>query len=247
MGNSNNINGYDETSYRCDSSSHMSDSVWVADRGFVRKMAALKLFESDDDTDEISNLEIDQKFKARHEYNEKRKDLHRLEELEKNEMVDSDNESSESEAEEFDDDDDDDDIKKLMDLLVKVKNQDPIIKQKDAKLFESEDEESEEESDKKETKSKPKYLKDVIAEKLLEDGGEDEDDDDSRVRPRGKSYNQEQEVHRKKFLDVVKREFDDDDDEEDLLKEKKRGKRRRMQRTRRLRTNVMIILGTMGV
>ncbi|KAI3896890.1 hypothetical protein MKW92_010954 [Papaver armeniacum] len=178
-------------------------------------MAALKLFESDDDTDEISNLEIDEKFKARHEYNEKRKDLHRLEELEKNEMFE--------ESEEFDDDDD---IKKLMDLLVKVKNQDPIIKQKDAKLFESEDEESEEESDKKETKSKPKYLKDVIAEKLLEDGGEDEDedDDDSRVRPRGKSYNQEQEERRKKFLDVVEREFDDDDDdeEEDLLKEKKR-------------------------
>ncbi|KAI3880594.1 hypothetical protein MKW92_020083 [Papaver armeniacum] len=179
-------------------------------------MAALKLFESDDDTDEISNLEIDEKFKARHEYNEKRKDLHRLEELEKNEMLKS---------EEFDDDDD---IKKLMDLLVKVKNQDPIIKQKDAKLFESEDEESEEESDKKETKSKPKYLKDVIAEKLLEDGGEDEDedddDDDSRVRPRGKSYNQEQEERRKKFLDVVEREFDDDDEEEeeDLLKEKKR-------------------------
>ncbi|KAI3870608.1 hypothetical protein MKX03_030172 [Papaver bracteatum] len=169
----------------------------------------MKLFESDDDTDAISKLDIDQKYKARHEYNEKRKDLHRLED-----------ESSESEAEEFDDDDDE--INKLMDVLVKVKNQDPIIKQKDAKLFDSEDEEiEEEEGDKKEKKSKPKYLKDVIAEKLLEDGGEDEDDDDRRVRPGGKSYNQEQEERRKKFLDVAQREFEDDDDE-DLLKVKKR-------------------------
>ncbi|KAI3848903.1 hypothetical protein MKX03_030190 [Papaver bracteatum] len=152
-------------------------------------MAALKLFESDDDTYAISKLEIDQ------------------------------NESSENEAEEFDDDDE---IKKLMDVLVKVKNQDPIIKQKDAKLFDSEDEESEEEEgDIKEKKSKPKYLKDVIAEKLLEDGGEDEDDD-IRVRPGGKTYNHEQEERRKKFLDVADREFEDDDDE-DLLKVKKRG------------------------
>ncbi|KAI3871922.1 hypothetical protein MKX03_012955 [Papaver bracteatum] len=182
-------------------------------------MAALKLFESDDDTYAISKLDIDQKYKVRHEYNEKRKDLHRLEELERNEIVDCESESSESEAEEFDDDDE---IKKLMDVLVKVKNQDPIIKQKDAKLFDSEDEESEEEEgDIKEKKSNPKYLKDVIAEKLLEDGGEDEDDD-IRLRPGGKTYNQEQEERRKKFLDVADREFEDDDDE-DLLKVKKRG------------------------
>ncbi|KAI3848905.1 hypothetical protein MKX03_030192 [Papaver bracteatum] len=171
-------------------------------------MAALGLFESDDDTEDFSKLKIDEAYKKKHEYNEKRKDLHRLQ-----------YESSESEAEEFDDDDE---IKKLMDVLVKVKNQDPIIKQKDAKLFDSEDEESEEEEgDIKEKKSKPKYLKDVIAEKLLEDGGEDEDDD-IRVRPGGKTYNQEQEERRKKFLDVAEREFEDDDDE-DLLKVKKRG------------------------
>ncbi|KAI3871919.1 hypothetical protein MKX03_012952 [Papaver bracteatum] len=109
-----------------------------------------------------------------------------------------------------------------MDVLVKVKNQDPIIKQKYAKLFDSEDEESEEkEGDIKEKKSNPKYLKDVIAKKLLEDGGEDEDDD-IRVRPGGKTYNHEQEERRKKFMDVAEREFEDDDDE-DLLKVKKRG------------------------
>ncbi|KAI3926391.1 hypothetical protein MKX01_032579 [Papaver californicum] len=98
-----------------------------------------------------------------------------------------------------------------MEALVKVKNKDPIIKQKKAKLFESEDEESEEKSDIKEKKSKPKYLKDVIVEKLLEQGGGDEDED-SRARPGGKSYNQEQEERRKKFLDVneeIKKKCDD--------------------------------------
>ncbi|KAI3970201.1 hypothetical protein MKW92_052688 [Papaver armeniacum] len=179
----------------------------------------LNLFGEEDDTEDISKIKINAEFANRFKHNEERKDLHRLEELERRGIVDSETESSESEPEVFDDDDD---IKQLMDGLVKVKNQDPIIKQKDAKLFDSEDEGSEEEEgDRKEKKSKPKYLKDVIAETLLEDGGEDEDDD-SRVRPGGKSYNQEQEERRKKFLDVAEREFDDDDDE-DLLKVKKRG------------------------
>ncbi|KAI3871920.1 hypothetical protein MKX03_012953 [Papaver bracteatum] len=183
-------------------------------------MVALGLFESDDDTEDFSKLKIDEAYKKKHEYNEKKKDLHRLQELENRGIVDPQSESSESEAEEFEDDDE---IKKLMDVLVKVKNQDPIIKQKDAKLFDSEDEESEEEDgDIKEKKSKPKYLKDVIAEKLLEDGGEDEDeDDDIRVRLGGKTYNQEQEERMKKFLDVAEREFEDDNDE-DLLKEIKK-------------------------
>ncbi|KAI3996366.1 hypothetical protein MKX01_026834 [Papaver californicum] len=179
----------------------------------------LDLFEKDDDTSAISEIRIDEGFAKRFKHNEERKDLHRLEELKNRGIVDSESESSESEAEEFDDDDD---LKKYMEVLVKVKNKDPIIKQQDAKLFETEDEESEDASDKKEKKSKPKYLKDVIAEKLLEQGGEDEDED-SRVWPGGKSYNQEQEERRKKFLDVAEREFDDDDDE-DLLKEKKRGR-----------------------
>lgn len=119
----------------------------------------MNLFDGADDTEEISRIETNKEFAKRYEHNKKPEDLQRLEELKKKGVVD-DSESSSSESEE-----DDDDLLnvskwdlKFLDALVKVKKKDPIIKQKDAKLFESDDEESQEDEEShKSTKEKPMY------------------------------------------------------------------------------------------
>ncbi|GAV91532.1 Kri1 domain-containing protein/Kri1_C domain-containing protein, partial [Cephalotus follicularis] len=99
---------------------------------------------------------------------------------------------------------------------------------KDVKLFEyDESEEKDEkgrselneqkEKNKEEKKKKPKYLKDVVATRLIEEGPELEDED---VDDRKKSYNEEQEEIKKEFLDAVE-EFGND--EGNFLKQKETG------------------------
>ncbi|KAG8378291.1 hypothetical protein BUALT_Bualt08G0122200 [Buddleja alternifolia] len=194
-------------------------------------MGRLKLFEEDGESpdDDVSKIEINQEFAKRYEYNKKREELQRYEELKKQGQIDSsssDSEDSSSEEEEL--------IKpskktdfKFFDALIKVKNQDPILRNKDAKLFDSDsenedddggDEESEETVTKEEKKKKkPMYLKDVVSKHLIEAGPEF---DDEEVENGVKSYSEEQEELRREFLKAVEEE---NDEEGDLLRVKDGG------------------------
>ncbi|KAL4586654.1 hypothetical protein LXL04_011296 [Taraxacum kok-saghyz] len=190
----------------------------------------MKLFndggsDSDGGADDLSKIEIDEEFARRYEHNKKREDLQRFEELKKKGVIDSDRDSDE------DDESSEDEANivnysskqdlKFFDALIKVRKQDPSLKDKDAKLFDSdnEDDEDDEADDNKEKKKKPMYLKDVTAKHLIEKGPEfdDEDEDEEEEnKNKKKSYFEEQEVFRKAVLDAV----DDEDDEGDLLKVK---------------------------
>ncbi|XP_010256656.1 PREDICTED: protein KRI1 homolog [Nelumbo nucifera] len=185
----------------------------------------LNLFEgSGSDDENISKIEIDKQFARRFEHNKRREDLQRLEELKKRGLVDnSEDGSSESE------DDEDEEVLinsgkgelQFLDALVKVKKKEPIINQKDTKLFESEDEEDDEEEEEEEkpksSKEKPMYLKDVVAKQLIEEGPEF---DDNNSKSRMKSYSEEQEELRQAFLNAAEEDFDGD--EGDFLIEKKK-------------------------
>lgn len=195
---------------------------------------AIKLCDSSDsDGDDISKIEINQDFARRYEHNKKREDLHRLEELKKKGIVDDDDDSDE-EDDEVSEDDGVDDLE-LLDVLLKVRNKDPILKDKEVKLFEYDDDddvevnekEKEKEKTKANTKAKPMYLKDVTAKHLIEDGaemGEDEYEGEERRNRNNvvvKSYVEEQEELKKPFLDG-----EGDDEEEDgegFFKVKERG------------------------
>jgi protein KRI1 len=146
----------------------------------------LKLFESSDsENDDVSKIEINREYAKRLEHNKKREDLHRLQELKKKGLVESSSESSSSSDEE------DEDFtnfserdREFFEALIKVKKQDPVIKNKDLKLFESDEEQEEgdekEMEDRKGTKTKKKkamYLKDLVAKQLIEGGPEFEDEE----------------------------------------------------------------------
>ncbi|KAI3720079.1 hypothetical protein L6452_20989 [Arctium lappa] len=194
----------------------------------------MKLFDdggsdSDDGVGDLSKIEINQEFAKRYEHNKKREDLQRFEELKKKGIIDSDNDSDEDE----DSSEDDEDLVKhsskhdlkFFNALLKVRNQDPSLKNKDAKLFDSDNEEDDDDDDdeaehnNKEKKKKPMYLKDVTAKHLIEEGPEfedEEDEDENKNKNKKKSYFEEQELLRKEFLDAV----GDENDEGEFLKEK---------------------------
>ncbi|XAR57661.1 hypothetical protein NMG60_11025901 [Bertholletia excelsa] len=184
---------------------------------------SLKLFEGGDDLNEdISKIEINKDFARRYEHNKKREDLQRLEELKKKGIVEdsSDSDSDESSSDESEANkliNSRSDLK-FFNALIKVKNQDPQLKNKEAKLFESEDQQEDEGKKEKKEKEKPLYLKDVTAKHLIEEGPEFEDKEAKR-RITVKSYSEEQEELRKAFL-VAAEQALDADDEGDLLKEK---------------------------
>ncbi|XP_062144886.1 uncharacterized protein LOC133852200 [Alnus glutinosa] len=187
----------------------------------------LKLFESSDsENDDVSKIEINREYAKRLEHNKKREDLHRLQELKKKGLVESSSESSSSSDEE------DDDFtnfserdREFFEALIKVKKQDPVIKNKDLKLFESDEEQEEgdekEMEDRKGTKTKKKkamYLKDLVAKQLIEGGPEFEDEEGEEKGERKKSYVEEQEEIRREFLEAVAAE----DGEDDLFKVKEK-------------------------
>ncbi|XP_057430295.1 uncharacterized protein LOC130723315 [Lotus japonicus] len=156
---------------------------------------ALQLFDgSDSENDDISKIKINEEYACRFEHNKRREDLQRFEELKKKGVIDSASPSKDDD--EFDSESSDDDEienhlnsrsdKEFFDALVKVKKQDPVLKQKDVKLFES-DHSSEDESDEnkkskskdmKDKKPKPMYLKDVTARHLIEDGPDFDDEEE---------------------------------------------------------------------
>ncbi|XP_021898887.1 protein kri1, partial [Carica papaya] len=189
----------------------------------------MKLFDDDDGQNEdISKIEIDKEYACKFEHNKKREDLQRYEELKKKGLIEeseeSDDESEESESEE---DNNRTIMSKQKDLeffsaLIKVRNQDPSLKKKDIKLFESDESEGEsenEEDDAKREKGKKKamYLKDVVAKHLIEEGPEFKDEEEhlNGKEERKKTYDEEQEELRKAFLDAA--EVAEDNDQSDFL------------------------------
>lgn len=190
----------------------------------------MKLFDDvdDDDTEKISNIGINEEFAKRYEHNKKREDLQKLEEMKKKgELPESE---SDSEWEEDDDIESTKNEVKFLDALLKVRNKDPILLEKDAKLFESSSDEEDDEvkGDRKEKKKKPKYLKDVIAEQLIErgpeyEGEEEESEEEEREMKKVKSYAEEQEDFRKEVLAAMADEERENEEEGgELLREKER-------------------------
>ncbi|KAL7606015.1 hypothetical protein Lser_V15G15045 [Lactuca serriola] len=186
----------------------------------------MKLFDNGgSDSDDLSKIEINKEFARRYEHNKKREDIQRYEEMKKKGVIDSDIDSEEEDESSEDEENIVNYSRKqdlqFFDALIKVKKQDPSLKNKDAKLFDLENEDETEDNN-KEKKRKPMYLKDVTAKHLIEKGPEfDDEDDEEENKGKKKSYSEEQEVLRKEFLDAV----GDEDDEDDLLKVKndKRG------------------------
>ncbi|GFP89778.1 protein kri1 [Phtheirospermum japonicum] len=178
-------------------------------------MSRLNLFDDDGSSpdDDISKIEINHEYAKRYEFNKKREELQKFEELKKQGRVDSDSESSEEEeltkpSKKAD--------SKFFDALIKVKKQDPILLNKDAKLFDSEDDDDSEDSGEEngEEKKKPMHLRTVIAKQLIELGPEFNDEDDAGDK-NVKTYSEEQEEHRRAFLEAVAEE--ENDEEGDFL------------------------------
>lgn len=180
---------------------------------------AIKLCDSSgsDGECDISKIEINQEYAKRYEHNKKREDLHRLDELKKKGIVDD----SDDEEDEVSEDDGVDDLEYL-DVLLKVRNKDPILKDKEVKLFESDDEENGDVEIEEKSKAKKKmYLKDVTAQHLIEDGadmGEDVYEEERRGNVVGKSYVEEQEELKKPFL----RDNEEEEEDEGFFKVKER-------------------------
>ncbi|RAL39019.1 hypothetical protein DM860_011505 [Cuscuta australis] len=195
----------------------------------------MKLFESDDeDIEKLSKIQVNEEFARRFEHNKKREDLQRFEELKKKGLVDEDESSEGSE--------DEDDINefgksvskkdaKFFDALIKIRKKDPVLQNKEAKLFESESEsESDSEADVETeagAKKRPMYLKDVVSKHLIEEGPEFVDEDEHGDKDKGekkvKTYLEEQEELRKEFFDAVaKEEMETEQDGDEIIKIKER-------------------------
>ncbi|XP_020578547.1 protein KRI1 homolog [Phalaenopsis equestris] len=187
----------------------------------------IELLDDDDSsTDEadLSKLEINEDFAKRFEYNKKREALQKCEELRKRGLISDSDESSDESSEEEEIKDD----YQFYDALVRVKKNDPIVMQKDAKLFASSSEGEEEEEDKKSgvtKKAKPLYLKDVMARQLMEEGPEFEEEP---LKKNPKVYSREQVEGLKAFLEAEKEAFGSvvDDDDDGMIIEQKKGNRK---------------------
>ncbi|KAJ0961214.1 hypothetical protein J5N97_000808 [Dioscorea zingiberensis] len=190
---------------------------------------AIDLFDGSDSSDEEApKLEINHEFARRLEHNKRRADLHRLEELKARGLAqssssDDDEESDESEEEEELAGTSKKDLK-FYDALVRIKKQDPVLRQEDAKLFSSDDDDETDEKpkpSKKEKKEEPQYLKDVMAKHLIEHGPEFDDDVDKPLKENPKIYKKEQMDDIMAFLEAEKEALGSDDDDE-FFKEKER-------------------------
>ncbi|CAI8605025.1 unnamed protein product [Vicia faba] len=205
---------------------------------------------SDSENDDISKIEINQDYARRFEHNKRREDLHRFEELKKKGVIDSEDDESESGSS-------DDDIeksfdsrsdKKFFEALIKVKKKDPVLKEKDVKLFESDhssgDERKDGMSESKDKEKKKMYLKDVVAKHLIEEGADFGDEEEEKGVPKSskgkkamslsqeetgfvnrdgkKSYVDEQEALKRAFLEAVEKDGLEDGDVE-FLKVKEKG------------------------
>lgn len=104
-------------------------------------------------------------------------------------------------------------------MTIDVSNKnDPVINQKDVKLFDSDDSDGEGNlvARQKEAKERPLYLKDVVAKQLIENGHTAKENEFTR---HGKTYVEEQEEIKRAFLDAAEAVGGED---EDLFTEKKK-------------------------
>lgn len=195
----------------------------------------------DDDGDgdgaqEEARITVNEAYAKRFVHNKEREDLHRLQELKKKGLANSDGDDDDDDSEEEDEDgllpvrtD-----AQIFETLARIKKRDPSIYVSEAKFYDEEgDEDGREEGDgvepaTKEKKKKPLYLKDVVARQLL-DGGADEDEEDENLKkkrsktraaaaqqPAIATYADEQQELKNAFLQSVAEadsEADDDDGE----------------------------------
>ncbi|CAH8261651.1 unnamed protein product [Arabidopsis lyrata] len=185
-------------------------------------MGRLKAIPDADDGDELpqfTGFELDGEYMKRLEHNKNREALQRHEERKKRGLIDDSEEDSEPESEPDSDLGNPESDLKFVDLLLKVKKKDPIIKNKDAKFFESDDESSEEEDgvDKKDKKKKTKkmYLKDVQAQHLLEEGPEYVEEDEKR---KVRTYAEQQGEMRRAVTDALEAGGNESDGDDDFLR-----------------------------
>ncbi|KAM1802602.1 hypothetical protein ACFX11_034049 [Malus domestica] len=190
-------------------------------------MGGLQLLDSASDSenengnDDVPQLKINEDFARRYEHNKKREELQRYEELKKRGLVADPSEDSDSEPD-FESDDDYVHVAnskkrelEFLDGLLKVKKQDPILKNRDVVLFNSDGTEiiGNNGGEGKAKNKKKMYLKDVNAKHLMEDGPELAEEDDKNIDKNSKVYNEEQERIRREFLQAAAAEEDDDDGE----------------------------------
>ncbi|KAG7533292.1 Kri1-like C-terminal, partial [Arabidopsis thaliana x Arabidopsis arenosa] len=187
-------------------------------------MGRPKAIPDDDDGDDLSQFtgfELDEKYMKRLEHNKNREALQRHEEQKKKGLIDDPEEDSEPESEPNSDLGNPESDLKFVDLLLKVKKKDPIIKNKDAKFFESDESSEEDEVDEKDKKKKKKkkkkklYLKDVQANHLLEEGPEFvEEDEERKVR----TYAEQQGELRRAVTDALEAGGNESDGDDDFLR-----------------------------
>ncbi|KAL3641285.1 hypothetical protein CASFOL_016253 [Castilleja foliolosa] len=139
-------------------------------------------------------IEINHEYAKRYDYHKKREDLQKLEELKKHGRVDSNSEESSSEE-----------------------KKDPILFNKDAKLFDSEDEDDSKDAGEVngEKKKKPMHLITVIANQLIEYGVDFNDDGKMKTYSEEKLVEVSKDYFRSRMWvdDVKSKDIDDDDDE----------------------------------
>ncbi|KAG1365538.1 putative protein KRI1 [Cocos nucifera] len=185
----------------------------------------IDLFDSCDpgaDDVDLSKVEVDQQYARRLEHNKKREALRRYEELKKRGLAGNSDDSDEDESSSDDGDDDLVDSGKrdlqFFNALVRVRKKDPIILQKDAKISPSDEEEGEEKP-KAVKKEIPLYLKDVMAQHLIEEGPEF---GEKPLKNYPKVYNKEQEEVLRAFLEAVEKEEAEavSEDDGDIIKKK---------------------------
>ncbi|KAK3234082.1 hypothetical protein CYMTET_55648, partial [Cymbomonas tetramitiformis] len=173
---------------------------------------------------------INEEYAKRFEHNKEREELQRLQSKVGGEVSDVDESSEEEDEHGF--------IPQKLEnqfasTLQKISKRDPTIYKEETQFY-SEEEEEDETPVKSSKKSKPLYLKDLLAQQLLEDGAEaDYDNILPTSKPhKTKTYAEEQEDLRSAFKNALNdAEYDDDDDDDEgeednyggsLLKKRKR-------------------------
>ncbi|KAH9321026.1 hypothetical protein KI387_015665, partial [Taxus chinensis] len=193
----------------------------------ISKGGKMDLFgDSDGEEKGFTEIKVNKAYAQRFAHNKDREALHRLQELKKKGLAGASDDDESSEDEE----DEDGYIPAKTDLqfyetLAKVKRKDPLIYEKDVKLYDDDDEEMEEKKNEVGKKKKVMYLKDVVAQHLLENGPEFDDEERTlKTRKKGSStsmsYAEEQDELKRAFLMGV--EDDDDSDDGGLLTVKKK-------------------------
>ncbi|PQQ09374.1 protein kri1 [Prunus yedoensis var. nudiflora] len=178
--------------------------------------------EIENENDDIPQIKINEEYARRYEHNKKREDLQRYEELKKRGLVADPSRQSDSDSESSSSEDEDDILlanskKKdleFLEALIKVKNRDPSLKNKDVELFKSDGTEKTRAKGKGNGKAKKKmYLKDVVAKHLIEDGPELKEDD---ITPSAVAE-EEEDDNGELLVEKDKNAVGDDDDDDSVV------------------------------